>query len=163
MIQAIDIITSNADQTRELGARLARKLHVGVVVALFGDLGAGKTVFAQGMAEGLGVLEPVSSPTFALVQQYRAPVLNGWFFHLDMYRIGDVQQALAFGIEEYLFAPDGVTAVEWAERIVELLMDSAPGPRTNGGDHLVSVQIEHAGAERRRIRIREGTVPASGG
>jgi len=156
VIEPIDTVTFDVDQTRRLGARLARSLRPGVVVALFGDLGAGKTVFAQGLAEGLGVDEPVSSPTFNLVQQYRAPPLDGWFFHLDMYRIGDAQEAIAFGVEDYLFAPDGVTAVEWADRIAELLVDAGLHDREAGGPRLVSVRIEHAGEGRRRIRIQPG-------
>lgn len=130
------------DATLELGAKLASIMEPGQVIALHGDLGAGKTVLSRGFARGLGITEPVTSPTFTVAQEYQAP--NGrWFYHLDMYRIDDERSALAFGIEEYLFAPNAVTLVEWPERIEKLL---------RGGSCFRFI-LTHQGDERRYIDI----------
>ena len=107
--------TNSAEETRELAARIAAETPNGTVFALDGNLGAGKTVFASGFARGLGITEPVSSPTFTIVQEY--PRANGMFFHLDLYRIDDPDAALAFGIDEFLYASDAISLVEWPERI----------------------------------------------
>ena len=108
------------ESTQALGAALASLLRNGQVVALHGDLGAGKTVLSRGVARGLGITEAVTSPTFTVAQEYQAPD-GRRFNHLDMYRIDDERSALAFGIEEYLFDPDAITLVEWPERIAGLL------------------------------------------
>ena len=107
--------TNSAEETRELAAKIAAETPNGTVFALDGNLGAGKTVFASGFARGLGITEPVSSPTFTIVQEY--PRANGMFFHLDLYRIDDPDAALAFGIDEFLYASDAISLVEWPERI----------------------------------------------
>ncbi|MBQ6598145.1 MAG: tRNA (adenosine(37)-N6)-threonylcarbamoyltransferase complex ATPase subunit type 1 TsaE [Lentisphaeria bacterium] len=107
--------TNSADETRELAAKIAAETPNGTVFALDGNLGAGKTVFASGFARGLGITEPVSSPTFTIVQEY--PRDNGMFFHLDLYRIDNPDAALAFGIDEFLYASDAISLVEWPERI----------------------------------------------
>ena len=108
------------ESTQALGSALASLLRNGQVVALHGDLGAGKTVLSRGVARGLGITEAVTSPTFTVAQEYQAPD-GRRFNHLDMYRIDDERSALAFGIEEYLFDPDAITLVEWPERIAGLL------------------------------------------
>ena len=107
--------TNSAEETRELAAKIAAETPNGTVFALDGNLGAGKTVFASGFARGLGITEPVSSPTFTIVQEY--PRANGMFFHLDLYRIDNPDAALAFGIDEFLYASDAISLVEWPERI----------------------------------------------
>ena len=107
--------TNSADETRELAAKIAAETPNGTVFALDGNLGAGKTVFASGFARGLGITEPVSSPTFTIVQEY--PRADGMFFHLDLYRIDNPDAALAFGIDEFLYASDAISLVEWPERI----------------------------------------------
>jgi tRNA threonylcarbamoyladenosine biosynthesis protein TsaE len=115
------LLSESPEQTQELGTMLGRVLDSGNVVALIGPLGAGKTVFAQGLARGLGVNadEYVSSPSFALVNQYRGrfPV-----FHIDTYRLHHEAEMVALGYEEY-FDPDGVTIVEWANKVSTLLPD----------------------------------------
>ena len=93
--------TNSAEETRELAAKIAAETPNGTVFALDGNLGAGKTVFASGFARGLGITEPVSSPTFTIVQEY--PRAEGMFFHLDLYRIDNPDAALAFGIDEFLY------------------------------------------------------------
>jgi len=111
--------SNSPEQTRELGEKLGRLLSRGNVVALVGELGAGKTVLAQGLARGLGVGpdEYVSSPSFALVNQYRGRVP---IYHLDIYRLGGEAEMVALGYEDY-FEPDGVTIIEWADKVGELL------------------------------------------
>jgi tRNA threonylcarbamoyladenosine biosynthesis protein TsaE len=109
--------TRGPDETRRLALDLAAGLKPGSVIALHGDLGAGKTCFTQGLAEGLGVERPVTSPTFTLVDEHPGRLkLN----HIDLYRIHTVQEALNMGIDDYLHG-DGVTVIEWAERIASLL------------------------------------------
>ena len=107
--------THSANETRKLASKIAAETPNGTVFALDGNLGAGKTVFASGFAAGLGITEPVSSPTFTIVQEY--PYAKGMFFHLDLYRIDDPDAALAFGIDEFLYASDAISLVEWPERI----------------------------------------------
>jgi hypothetical protein len=129
-------------------------------VALHGDLGAGKTVLTRGIARGLGITEPVTSPTFTIVQEYRRAD-GQWLYHLDMYRIRSEDDALAFGIEEFLFAPNAVTVVEWPERIAGLLEVPwrAGGAGQTGaagaaeGALLVPLWLEHVSDHERRVRL----------
>lgn len=107
--------------TYELGERLGRKAQPGQVYCLDGDLGVGKTVFAQGFAAGLGITEPVSSPTFTIVQQYDGGRLP--LYHFDVYRIGDVEEMYDLGFEDYFYG-EGVCLIEWASRIKEILPPS---------------------------------------
>jgi len=111
--------SNSPEQTRELGEKLGRLLSRGNGVARVGELGAGKTVLTQGLARGLGVGpdEYVSSPSFALVNQYRGRVP---IYHLDIYRLGGEAEMVALGYEDY-FEPDGVTIIEWADKVGELL------------------------------------------
>lgn len=105
------------DDTFRLGVSLGEKAKKGEVYCLSGDLGAGKTVFTQGFAKGLGIEEAVCSPTFTIVQQYmgRLPL-----YHFDVYRISDIEEMEEIGYEEYFYG-DGVCLIEWAELIEELL------------------------------------------
>ncbi len=107
----------NSEATRALGERLARALHAGDVVALYGELGAGKTCFVQGLARGIGARSEATSPTFIFVNEYqgRLPI-----YHVDLYRTEGLQEILDLGVEEYLYG-DGITVVEWAEKIEHLL------------------------------------------
>jgi len=136
------LIKSNSEQeTEEFAARLAQELKPGCVIALHGNLGAGKTVFSRGFARGLNIIEPVSSPTYTIIQEY--PLADGnWFFHLDLYRIDTPRAALAFGVDEYLEASDAYTVIEWPERIDTLL------PR-----YTIHINIEHNGEDGRTISI----------
>ncbi len=105
-------------ETREIGRELAAKLQAGDVITLSGDLGAGKTVFTKGLAEGLGVQELVTSPTFTILQEYydgRLPL-----YHFDAYRIEDPEEMTEIGFQDFLES-GGVCVIEWAERIEELL------------------------------------------
>ena len=112
----------------EFGERLAHQLRLGDVIALSGDLGAGKTALVKGIARGLGIAQDVTSPTFTLVHEYAGGRLP--LFHVDLYRLDNVGQALAIGIEDYLGGP-GVTAIEWAEKIESLLPSHSTRIRIN--------------------------------
>jgi tRNA threonylcarbamoyladenosine biosynthesis protein TsaE len=118
--QTLDIISRSADQTRRLGARLGRLLISGDLICLEGELGTGKTCLAQGIGQGLGVREPVVSPTFTLIREYKAAEERPPFHHIDFYRLEDVEEALALGLEEYLYG-DGVCVIEWAEKVKAVL------------------------------------------
>jgi tRNA threonylcarbamoyladenosine biosynthesis protein TsaE len=133
-------ITHSELETAALGRELGATLSAGDVVLLEGDLGAGKTAFVRGLAEGLGV-DPgeVSSPTFTLVQEYRGGRVP--LFHADLYRLNESREIDDLGLDE--IAEDGVLAVEWAER--------HPRPPTGA----VRVSIEHAGETERRLVITQ--------
>jgi tRNA threonylcarbamoyladenosine biosynthesis protein TsaE len=125
-------------ETAAAGRDLAPTLSAGSTVLLRGDLGAGKTAFVRGLAEGLGVAPAdVSSPTFTLVQEYRGGRIP--LFHADLYRLADAREIDELGLDE--IAAGGVLAVEWAERL----------PRTPAD--AVHVTIEHAGESERRVTI----------
>ena len=111
-------ITHSPDETRALGRTLAQALQGGAVVAFTGDLGAGKTAFVSGMAEGLGIEERVTSPTFTIVNEYEGGRLP--LFHFDIYRLGSADELFHIGWEDYL-ARNGVCAVEWSENVDEAL------------------------------------------
>ncbi len=131
--------TKNESETEALGERLARNLPPGgAVVALYGELGAGKTAFVRGMARGLGVTAQVVSPTFTIVNEYPGP---RELFHFDMYRLGGADELFDIGWEGYL-ARDGVCAVEWSENV--------PGA-FDGSE--VRVTIEKTGDDARLVTV----------
>ena len=107
-------ISHSPAYTEALGEQFGRSAQRGLVIALSGDLGAGKTQFVRGLARGLGISGRVHSPTFTLVNEYGGGRLK--LFHLDLYRLETAEQILSAGIEEYL-QPDGVSVIEWAERL----------------------------------------------
>lgn len=108
------------EETKNLGYKLAQKAKAGDIFCLNGDLGAGKTVFTKGFAEGLGITDHITSPTFTIVNEYsgRLP-----FYHFDVYRISDPDEMYDIGCEEYFFG-DGVCLIEWAELIKEFLPEN---------------------------------------
>ena len=118
MLQATSAVrqfsSASVEQTHALGARLGTVLRTGDVIALQGDLGAGKTNFVQGLARGLGISEDVNSPTFILANEYLSGRLP--LYHIDAYRVENAAEAEGFGLDDYLNG-DGVTVVEWAERV----------------------------------------------
>ena len=112
------IETFSAEETYKIGEQMGREAKAGDVICLIGDLGVGKTVFTQGIAQGLGITEPVNSPTFTIVQQYdsgRIPL-----YHFDVYRIGDISEMDEIGYEDCFYG-EGVCLIEWAELIEEIL------------------------------------------
>ncbi len=110
--------TEDFKQTQTLGKQLSLSLKRGDVLALCGDLGSGKTTFVQGVAVGLGVDETVTSPSFVLAHEYSGKELT--IYHLDLFRLEKEEDVETIGIEDYM-APDGVTLVEWADKIPEIL------------------------------------------
>lgn len=114
--------THTPEETFELGRSLGEKAVAGQIYCLDGDLGTGKTVFTQGFAAGLGILEPVNSPTFTIVQQYDGGRLP--MYHFDVYRIGDVEEMEEIGYEDCFYG-EGVCLIEWSLLIRELLPRTA--------------------------------------
>lgn len=112
------IETNNAKETFELGVQIGREAKAGDVYTLVGDLGVGKTVFTQGLAKGLEIEEPISSPTFTIVQVYEEGRFP--FYHFDVYRIGDVEEMDEIGYEDYIYG-QGVCLIEWSNLIEEIL------------------------------------------
>ena len=112
------IETRNAKETYQLGVEIGQKAKKGQVYTLVGDLGVGKTVFTQGLAHGLEIAEPISSPTFTIVQVYDEGRLP--FYHFDVYRIGDISEMDEIGYEDYIYG-EGVALIEWANLIEEIL------------------------------------------
>lgn len=138
------IETYSAQETFDLGKTIGEQLLPGSVLTLVGDLGVGKTVFSQGLAQGLGITEPVNSPTFTIIQIYEGGRLP--FYHFDVYRIGDLSEMDEIGYEDYFWG-DGVCLIEWANRIEEILPE-----------HYMEITIEknpEKGFDYRRITISE--------
>ena len=139
-------VTRSVEETIALGVQLASSLPAGTVVALSGDLGAGKTALTKGIARGLGVTDTITSPTFTLVNEHAARD-GRRLYHVDLYRLDQPQQAVEIGIEEEL-APDGWTIIEWAEKLGDVLPANA-----------VRIHIDVVGENERRISVAEGKHP----
>ena len=138
------IETKSARETFELGERIGREVKPGTVFTLIGDLGVGKTVFTQGMAKGLAIDEPISSPTFTIVQVYEEGRMP--FYHFDVYRIGDIEEMEEIGYEDYFYG-EGVSLIEWANWIEEI-----------SPEHYTQIVIEknlEEGFDYRKITIEE--------
>ena len=135
-------ISHSPAETESLGERWGRAAQTGLVIGLSGDLGAGKTQIVKGIARGLGITVRVHSPTFTLVNEYEGGRLR--LFHLDLYRLETRGQIVSAGLEEFL-QPDGVTVIEWAERI------PGPAPGVRGPGNFVKVKIEIVGETERKI------------
>ena len=134
-------ITNSPEETEKVGEKLGKVLPAGAVIAYRGDLGAGKTAFTRGLARGLGYAEPVTSPTYTIVNEYlggRMPL-----FHFDMYRLGSSDELFDIGWEDYL-ERGGVCAVEWSENVEDALEDA------------ICVTIHKTGETSRRIEIEGG-------
>ena len=114
----MQIQTHSPEETEAVGRKLAAQLQPGDVLAYYGDLGAGKTAFTRGLASSLGVTEPVTSPTYTIVDEYLSGRLP--LFHFDMYRLGSADELFDIGWEDYL-ARGGICAVEWSENVEEAL------------------------------------------
>lgn len=138
------IESSSERETYELGIKLGQEAKAGAVFTLIGDLGVGKTVFTKGLARGLEIDEPISSPTFTIVQVYDEGRLP--FYHFDVYRIGDVEEMDEIGYEDYVYG-EGVSLIEWANLIEEILPQ-----------HYTEIKIEkdlEKGFDYRRISVCE--------
>ena len=137
----MEFVTNSPAETEALGAALAKRLAPGTVIAYTGDLGAGKTAFTRGLARGLGYGEPVTSPTYTIVNEYLGGRLP--LFHFDMYRLGSAEDLWDIGWEDYLDR-GGVCAVEWSENVADAM------------ENAIWVRIEKLGDECRRITIEGG-------
>ena len=138
------IETNSPEETLELGRQLGEKAEAGQVYTLIGDLGVGKTVLTQGIAQGLGIEEAICSPTFTIVQVYESGRIP--FYHFDVYRIGDVEEMDEIGFDDYVYG-EGLTMIEWANLIEEILPE-----------HYSQITIEkdlERGFDYRRIIIEE--------
>lgn len=135
-----EFFSRSPDQTRRIGMRLGNLLEPGDLITLQGDLGAGKTTLVQGMAQGWGSLDAVSSPTFILVNEYRRPE-DGKLFHMDAYRLESGVEAAELDLDAML--ADGALIVEWPERVVSTLPDEE-----------LHVLLEYVAEENRQMRFR---------
>lgn len=123
--------TSNSpSNTWKIAAEFFQTLEKPAIIALHGNLGAGKTCFTQGLAQAAGVTEPVCSPTYTLISEYQGDVP---FHHIDLYRLSGPEEAYDLGLDEYL-ETDGITVIEWAERAAELIPPNAIHVRLERGD-----------------------------
>ena len=137
----MQFLTNSPEETEKIGAALANILPPGTVLAYRGDLGAGKTAFTRGLARGLGYEEPVTSPTYTIVNEYLGGRLP--LFHFDMYRLASADDLWDIGWEDYL-ERGGICAVEWSENVEEAM------------EGAISVTIEKLGETTRRITIEGG-------
>ena len=131
------VYIKNEQETRSFGKKLAAELAPGIVIALTGDLGTGKTALTKSIAEGLGITEVITSPTFNIVKEYysgRIPM-----YHFDVYRIGDIDEMYELGYEEYFYG-NGVCIVEWADLIEDIIPEDA-----------IRIDIEYGEKEGERI------------
>ena len=143
-MENIIIETHYPEETFEVGRKIGMNAKPGQIYTLTGDLGVGKTVFTQGVAAGLGITEPVNSPTFTIIQEYEDGRLP--FYHFDVYRIGDLEEMEEIGYDDYFFG-QGICLIEWAELIEEILPEKR-----------IEVTIEkdlEKGFEYRKITIEE--------
>lgn len=147
-----EFTTRGSDETREAGRRLADWLQAGDVVLLHGDLGAGKTTLAQGVAAGLGIEGQVSSPSFVLINEYDIATdrIPGRLFHVDLYRLRDQSDLESIGYAEIISPIESVTLVEWPERAQDLLPD----------DYLL-IEITFGGSDQRNMRFSLRSSPAA--
>ena len=141
----MEFLTNAPEETEKVGAALAKILPPGAVIAYRGDLGAGKTAFTRGLARGLGYKEPVTSPTYTIVNEYLGGRLP--LFHFDMYRLNSSDDLWDIGWEDYLDR-GGIYAVEWSENVDDALEDA------------ITVRIEKTGENSRRITLEGGEILA---
>lgn len=141
------VITTSEKETMDFGKRLARTLKGGKVIALHGDLGAGKTTLIKGIAQGLGIKKIITSPTFVLMNVYKVKDLRfkiKELIHIDCYRIKNEKDILHIGADDYFGRPDAVVVIEWAEKIKNIL------PRERG-----DIIIKNSGECKRIFEIRK--------
>ncbi len=146
--ERLALVTHSAAETQALGRALMELIPDGALIALYGDLGAGKTCFVRGMAEFAGMAERVTSPTFTLVHEYRS---GRTLYHLDLYRITAPEQVLDLGYEDLFDPKDGVCVVEWAERAKGMLPERR-----------VDIRLAHEKGDARRIEIENRAMLPTG-
>ncbi|MDP2649776.1 MAG: tRNA (adenosine(37)-N6)-threonylcarbamoyltransferase complex ATPase subunit type 1 TsaE [bacterium] len=138
------LITSSVEETKKLGKELIQKLlnNQSNVIALYGDLGSGKTTFIQGLAGGLGITKRILSPTFIIVRTYDIPKSSSIFYHIDLYRTNNTLDLKGLGLNEMFNNPNNVVAIEWAEKMGNLL----PKDR-------IDIKFEYVEENKRKIII----------
>jgi tRNA threonylcarbamoyladenosine biosynthesis protein TsaE len=144
-LPVLDFISHSPEQTWRVGRRLGQRLHASDLVLLSGTFGAGKTLLTQGLASGLAVEERVTSPSFALVNEYDGRDAGGRpvrLYHVDLYRLDDPAKVETIGLEEYLGAPEGISVVEWPEHLGDV----------EGLDRLL-IEFEPVSETKRRLRF----------
>lgn len=134
-------ITNSTEETKEVAKKIAQNFDGGVI-ALIGEMGAGKTTFAQGFAEGLNIKDKIISPTFVLVRQHKIPKKKRTLFHIDLYRLEDVESIKSLGIDDFLEDPKNIVLIEWAEKGEKLL------PKNK-----LKINLTHLGSNKREIKI----------
>lgn len=135
----IERLTHSEEETVAISQEIASLIKAPAILTLTGDLGAGKTVFSRGFARALGVTDHISSPTFTIVQEYEIPL--GTLYHMDLYRISSDEEAVSFGIEEFLNDSHSINLIEWPQRLKWLLPDS-----------VISIEISHVSEFVRKIK-----------
>jgi tRNA threonylcarbamoyladenosine biosynthesis protein TsaE len=141
----MDFISHSAAETLALGKMLASGLQPGSVILAYGDLGAGKTAFAKGVALGLGIKQIVNSPTFNIMKVYQGPELK--LYHIDAYRLEDPKAVSDIGFDEAIGNPDGICYIEWPDYIASWFAEE---------ENIISVRIVQLGEKTRKISIAEG-------
>jgi tRNA threonylcarbamoyladenosine biosynthesis protein TsaE len=138
------IITNSFEETQKLGLEFAKKVEEVSILALYGDLGSGKTTFIQGLAKGLRINKKIISPTFIIMRSYKVPVIikKSYFYHIDLYRINDEKDVQELGLIELMKDPRNLLAIEWPEKILKLL----PEKRLN-------LHFEYVDENKRKITI----------
>jgi tRNA threonylcarbamoyladenosine biosynthesis protein TsaE len=142
------VITKNFEETRELGEKIVRKLNDTNILALYGNLGSGKTTFTQGLAKGLGIDQKIISPTFIIVRKYELGSNNQNlrfknFYHIDLYRIADEGDIKSLGLEEILDDKSNIVAIEWPEKIENILPNK-----------IMRLYFEYLENDKREIKIK---------
>ena len=143
--ESMDILVTDADETIKLGEIIGKSLEPGSIIALRGDLGAGKTVLVKGIARGLGIEDEPVSPTFVIMNAYEGRIP---LYHFDLYRVSGAEELTGIGSDEFLFG-EGVAAVEWAERVEEIFPEytiyidiKIPGPGDGVPENTREIRIE---------------------
>lgn len=142
MVSDMEVITKSASETQKLGEKISADLKPGNLLALYGELGSGKTTFIQGLARGLGIKKRIISPTFVFIRQYPFGFKSRTLYHVDLYRINEAIEAKGLGLEEIFTDKDSMVVIEWADRIKEIL----PKKR-------IDVYFEYLEENQRKIKI----------
>ncbi len=134
------IVSNSLEETKKIANKLANNIPVGKVIALIGNLGTGKTTFTQGFASAMGIEERVGSPTFKLISEYSGK--KGFLYHIDAYRLNGFREFLNIGGEDYLHPENGITIIEWADLILDLL-----------DEKIIYINLFRIGSEKNKRRI----------
>lgn len=137
-----EYISASEKETRDLGEKFAHKLQPGDVVALYGNLGTGKTHFVQGLAQGLGITRRIISPTFVVMRTYEVGIKN--FYHIDLYRINKPEEVRSLGLLDLIKEGESIIAIEWAEKIAALLPKKC-----------IEIKFEYINENKRKIVLSE--------